>query len=226
MRALHATRERSGLPMNRQESNLLRSRFDKTMMASFAGVWVAVAMSGCVNVAQQGPQAGVAAAGVPAASAAVPVSATFDAAASAASLQASTAAVAAAAAVAKAKNSPPLVYRVRRGDTLSHIAQHHHCSVKDLLAWNQLRPSTHLKRGQVLHVASPETVKEANAAAAAAVAAQAAAARTAAAAKSAAAAVRPRRRPRLHQLPLPSPPHPVRQKRVKWTPKWRVTPNA
>jgi lipoprotein NlpD len=175
--------------MNRQESNLLRSRFDKTMMASFAGVWVAVAMSGCVNVAQQGLQAGVAAPGVPVASAAAPVNATSDAAASAASLQASTAAAAAAAAVAKAKNSPPLVYRVRRGDTLSHIAQHHHCSVKDLLAWNQLKPSTHLKLGQVLHVASPETVKEANAEATAAVAAQAAAAQAAAAAKTAAAAV-------------------------------------
>jgi lipoprotein NlpD len=155
---------------------LLRSRFDKTMMASVAGVWVAVAMSGCVNVAQQGTQAGVAASGISAASSAATAGAASDAAASAVSLQAS-----AAAAVAKAKKSPPLVYRVRRGDTLSHIAQHHHCSVKDLLAWNQLKPSTHLKRGQVLHVASPETVKEANAAAAAAAAAQAAAAQAAAA---------------------------------------------
>jgi lipoprotein NlpD len=166
---------------------LLRSRFDKTMMAGVAGVWVAVAMSGCVNVAQQGTQAGVAASGVPAASAAPPANTASDAvvsAASVASLQA-----AAAAAVAKSKKSPPLVYRVRRGDTLSHIAQRHHCSVKDLLAWNQLKPSTHQKRGQVLHVASPETVKEANAAAAAAVAAQAAAAQAVAAAKTAAAAV-------------------------------------
>ncbi|WP_429274000.1 peptidoglycan DD-metalloendopeptidase family protein [Paraburkholderia sp. EB58] len=154
----------------------MRSRFDKTMMASVAGVWVAVAMSGCVNVAQQGTQAGVAASGISAASSAATAGAASDAAASAVSLQAS-----AAAAVAKAKKSPPLVYRVRRGDTLSHIAQHHHCSVKDLLAWNQLKPSTHLKRGQVLHVASPETVKEANAAAAAAAAAQAAAAQAAAA---------------------------------------------
>jgi lipoprotein NlpD len=163
---------------------LLRSRFDKTMMTGIAGVWVAVAMSGCVNVAQQGAQAGVAASGVPAASSAAPASAASDAAASAAALQAS-----AAVAVAKAKKSPPLVYRVRRGDTLSHIAQHNHCSVKELLAWNQLKPSTRLKLGQVLHVASPETVKEANAAAAAAAAAQAAAAQAAAAAKTAAAAV-------------------------------------
>jgi lipoprotein NlpD len=166
---------------------LLRSRFDKTMMAGVAGVWVAVAMSGCVNVAQQGTQAGVAASGVPAASAAPPANTASDAAVSAANVAALQAS--AAAAVAKSKKSPPLVYRVRRGDTLSHIAQRHHCSVKDLLAWNQLKPSTHLKRGQVLHVASPETVKEANAAAAAAAAAQAAAAQAAAAAKTAAAAV-------------------------------------
>ena len=167
---------------------MLRIRFDKTMMAGIAGVWVAVAMSGCVNVAQQGAQAGVAASGVPAASAGASASAASDA-ASAASQQASAAAATAAAAVAKAKKSPPLVYRVRRGDTLGRIAQRHHCSVKDLLAWNQLKPSTHLKLGQALHVASPETVKEANAAAAAAVAAQAAAAHAAAAAKTAAAAV-------------------------------------
>jgi lipoprotein NlpD len=163
----------------------LRSRFDKTMMAGVAGVWVAVAMSGCVNVTQQGTQAGVAASGVPAAAAA-PANAASDAVASVASLQAS-----AAAAVAKSKKSPPLVYRVRRGDTLSHIAERHHCSVKDLLAWNQLKPSTRLKRGQILHVASPETVKQANAAAAAAAAAQAAAAQAAAAAKTAAATVPP-----------------------------------
>ncbi|MGF6723399.1 lipoprotein NlpD [Paraburkholderia sp. GAS41] len=168
---------------------MLRSRFDKTLMASVAGVWVAVAMSGCVNVTQPGTQADVAASGVPAASAANTTSATADTALSAASQQAAATAATSAAAVAKSKKSPPLVYRVRRGDTLGRIAEHHHCSVSNLLAWNSLKPSTRLKRGQVLHVASPETVKEANAAAAAATAAQAAAAQAAAAAKAAAAAV-------------------------------------
>ena len=167
---------------------MLRSRFDKTMMAGVAGVWVAVAMSGCANMTQQGTQSGVAASGVPAASSAASAGLTSNAAASAASQQATEAAATAAAAVARSKKSPPLVYRVRRGDTLGHIAQHHHCSVKELLAWNQLKPSTRLKLGEVLHVASPETVKEANAAAAAATAAQAAAAQAAAAAKTAAAA--------------------------------------
>jgi lipoprotein NlpD len=76
---------------------------------------------------------------------------------------------------------PPLVYRVRRGDTLARIAQHHHCSVKQLQAWNSLKGSSRLKLGQVLHVASPETVKAVNAANAAAKAAAAkAAANTAA----------------------------------------------
>jgi lipoprotein NlpD len=75
------------------------------------------------------------------------------------------------------KKSPPLVYRVRRGDTLARVAQRHHCSVKQLQAWNGLKASARLKPGQVLHVASPETVravKLANAAAAAKAAAAAA----------------------------------------------------
>ena len=66
------------------------------------------------------------------------------------------------------KKSPPLVYRVKRGDTLARIAQHHHCSVKQLQAWNGLKTSSRLKLGQVLHVASPETVRAVNAANAAA----------------------------------------------------------
>jgi lipoprotein NlpD len=60
--------------------------------------------------------------------------------------------------------SPPLVYRVKRGDTLARIAQHHHCSVKQLQAWNGLKASSRLKLGQVLHVASPETVRAVKAA--------------------------------------------------------------
>jgi lipoprotein NlpD len=109
----------------------------------------------------------VAASGVPAASAA-PVGAASDA---AGSLQAS-----ADGQPLALKNGPPLTYRVRRGDTLSRIAQHHGCSVKELMAWNRLKPSTHLKLGQVLHVASPQAVREANAAAAAAAASAKAAA--------------------------------------------------
>ncbi|WP_407946075.1 peptidoglycan DD-metalloendopeptidase family protein [Paraburkholderia haematera] len=133
-------------------------RFDRTMMASLAGVWVALAVSGCANVGQQGatPDAS-AASGVPAA-----------AAAPASDALASPSVKLTADDGAPLKKAPPLEYRVKRGDTLARIAQDNHCSVKQLQAWNGLKPSSRLKRGQVLHVASPETVREVNAAAAAA----------------------------------------------------------
>ncbi|OAJ59117.1 peptidoglycan DD-metalloendopeptidase family protein [Paraburkholderia ginsengiterrae] len=138
-------------------------RFDRTMMASLAGVWVALAVSGCANVGQQGAQTGAAtdasaASGVPAASAPIAASATIVADQG-----------------APLKKSPPLVYRVRRGDTLAHVAQLNHCSVRQLQAWNGLKSSARLKKGQVLHVASPETVRAVNAANAAAKAAAASA---------------------------------------------------
>jgi lipoprotein NlpD len=134
-------------------------RFDRTMMASLAGVWVALAMSGCANVGQQDAQNGaavspVAASGVPAG-----VAAPASDAASAGTLAATGAEEG-----ASLRKSPPLVYRVKRGDTLSRIAQHHHCSVKQLQTWNGLKASSRLKLGQVLHVASPETVRAVNAA--------------------------------------------------------------
>ena len=146
----HRTRRGSAraCPETRQESNLLRGRFDKTMMAGVAGVWVAVAMSGCVNVAQQGTQAGVAASGVPAASAAPPVNTASDAAVSAANVAALQAS--AAAAVARSKKSPPLVYRVRRGDTLTSIVNKIGCSsVQEVAEMNDLSRQ-HIKPGQTL----------------------------------------------------------------------------
>jgi lipoprotein NlpD len=152
-------------------------RFDRTMMASLAGVWVALAMSGCANVGQQGAQTGgatdasaaSAASAVPAASASVAASATIGA------DQAT-----------PLRKSPPLVYRVKRGDTLARIAQAHHCSVSQLQAWIGLKHSSRLRKGQVLHVASPETVRAVNAANAAASAAAKAAAASAPAAPAAA----------------------------------------
>jgi lipoprotein NlpD len=139
----------------------MRKRFDRTILAGLAGAWVALAVSGCANVGQPNAQNGVvagaaAASGVPVANAAGTASGDP-------------------AAAAPLIKSPPLVYRVRRGDTLARVAQHHHISVKQLQAWNGLKASARLKPGQVLHVASPETVravKQANAAAAAQPAAQ------------------------------------------------------
>ncbi|MGF6448216.1 peptidoglycan DD-metalloendopeptidase family protein [Paraburkholderia youngii] len=152
----------------------MRKRFDRTILAGLAGAWVALAVSGCANVGQPNAQNDVAnstsaASGVPAANATGTGSG--DAAAAAPlSIDASD--------NVPLKKSPPLVYRVRRGDTLARVAQRHHISVKQLQAWNGLKASARLKPGQVLHVASPETVravKAANAAAAAKAAAGSAA---------------------------------------------------
>ncbi|MFP4892588.1 peptidoglycan DD-metalloendopeptidase family protein [Paraburkholderia sp. EG304] len=152
----------------------MRKRFDRTILAGLAGAWVALAVSGCANVGQPNAQNNVAnstnaASGVLAANAMGTTSG--DAAADAPlSIDASD--------NAQLKKSPPLVYRVRRGDTLARVAQRHHISVKQLQAWNALKASARLKPGQVLHVASPETVravKAANAAAAAKAAARPAA---------------------------------------------------
>ncbi|MFM0594317.1 peptidoglycan DD-metalloendopeptidase family protein [Paraburkholderia dilworthii] len=149
---------------------MVEKRFDRTIKASLAGVWVALAVSGCANVGQQGAQT-AAAPDTTAASVAPAANASAATAASGAQLQIG------ADAGAPLKKSPPLVYRVKRGDTLARIAQHHHCSVRQLQAWNGLKTRSRLKLGQVLHVASPETVRAVNAANAAA----AASAKTAAA---------------------------------------------
>jgi lipoprotein NlpD len=152
---------------------MVGKRFDRTLMAGIAGVWVALAVSGCANVGQQGTQSGA----VPGASGASSVSAAPGVPAAAAapvSGAASTAQVELAADEGTPlKKAPPLVYRVKRGDTLARIAQHHHCSVGQLQAWNGLKRASRLKPGQVLHVASPETVRAAHAASSAAKAAAA-----------------------------------------------------
>jgi lipoprotein NlpD len=157
---------------------MLGKRFDRTMMASLAGVSFALAVSGCANVGQQGAQTGAASTApvASAASAGVPAAA----AAPASDALAGSSVKLAAGDGTPLRKTPPLVYRVRRGDTLARVAQHHHCSVRQLQAWNGLKSSSRLKPGQVLHVASPETVRAVNLANAAAAAA-AAAAKTAAA---------------------------------------------
>jgi lipoprotein NlpD len=155
-------------------------RFDRTMMASLTGVCVALAVSGCANVGQQGAQHGAASdASVAAATSTVPATVAADAVSTTASnaTSAGTSLRAGAHEGTPLKKSPPLVYRVKRGDTLARIAQHHHCSVKQLQAWNGgMKASSRLKLGEVLHVASPETVRAVNAANAAAAAAKTAAA--------------------------------------------------
>uniref|UniRef100_E1TGK7 Peptidase M23 n=1 Tax=Burkholderia sp. (strain CCGE1003) TaxID=640512 RepID=E1TGK7_BURSG len=148
---------------------MIGKRFDRAMVMGVAGAWLALAMSGCANVGQQSGQgeAASAASGVSAAG----VTGTQGAGGAPAS--ANTASQGGAAQAAPTSKAPPLVYRVKRGDTLARIAQRHHCSVKQLQAWNGLKASSRLKNGQVLRVASPETVQAVHAAAAAAKAAAA-----------------------------------------------------
>lgn len=135
----------------------MTKRFDRTMKAGLAGVWVALAVSGCANVGQQDAQNGGAASPNAASGVQATSAAAVDPALARAPIASSTDDG------TLPKKSPPLVYRVKRGDTLSRIAQHHHCSVKQLQAWNSLKPSSRLKHGQVLRVASPETVRAVNA---------------------------------------------------------------
>ncbi|WP_287197248.1 peptidoglycan DD-metalloendopeptidase family protein [Paraburkholderia sp.] len=127
---------------------MLRSRFDRTK-TGLAGLWVAVAISGCANVGQQDPSADNAAAGAQAAAAAT--------AASGAAVQAQQAA-SDALTTRTVTTTKTVHYRVKRGDTLARIAQKNNCSVKDLLAWNRMSASAHVKKGQVLRIVTQQTV--------------------------------------------------------------------
>jgi lipoprotein NlpD len=153
----------------RQESNKMGKRFNRTMTASLTGVWVALAVSGCANVGQQGtpgtPTSDTAAASaVPATTAAQVAPAATNAPAMPVAKPPVAVSRISADDAKLLRKAPPLVYRVKHGDTLARIAHHHHCSVKQLQAWNGLKSSSRLKLGQVLHVASPETVRAVNAA--------------------------------------------------------------
>ncbi|QGZ64179.1 peptidoglycan DD-metalloendopeptidase family protein [Paraburkholderia acidisoli] len=48
--------------------------------------------------------------------------------------------------------------RVRRGDTLARIAQNQGVSVKDLAAWNKLKPASKLRAGQSIKLVSTQTI--------------------------------------------------------------------
>jgi lipoprotein NlpD len=50
---------------------------------------------------------------------------------------------------------PDGYYRVRRGDSLSEIAQRRHLRTKNLIRWNGLKPPYNLEIGQVLRVRPP-----------------------------------------------------------------------
>jgi membrane-bound lytic murein transglycosylase D len=63
------------------------------------------------------------------------------------------------AAGAPAGEASPMTYKVRRGDTLTQIAQRFNVSVQQLMAWNQMRQSNSLRAGQKIVVyADPRRV--------------------------------------------------------------------
>ncbi|WP_310630747.1 MULTISPECIES: peptidoglycan DD-metalloendopeptidase family protein [unclassified Paraburkholderia] len=116
------------------------------LRAGIAGVGLAVLLAACANVDQQQtppesqPQPDPSASAAPAS----------DAAASAAQAAAS-------APVTRVVTKTTYV-RVRRGDTLQRIASNHSVSVRDLSAWNRLKPNSRLRAGQSLKIVSKQTI--------------------------------------------------------------------
>ncbi|WP_322060730.1 peptidoglycan DD-metalloendopeptidase family protein [Paraburkholderia sp. J63] len=119
-----------------------------------AGLGLAALLGACANVSQQQqpspsqPQPDPSAAVSPASGAA----ATAAAAAAAASQQ-----QAASAPVTRVVTKTTWV-RVRRGDSLLRIASSHKVPVKELAAWNGLKPDSHLRAGQSLKLVSKQTI--------------------------------------------------------------------
>ena len=124
---------------------------DRIGQRGLKGFWAALGLAallgGCANMneqqPQQQPQPDTAAAATPASDAA--------------SADASSAQPAASAPVTRVVTKTTYV-RVRRGDTLQRIAQKHSVSVKDLAAWNHLKPNGHLRAGQSIKLVSKQTI--------------------------------------------------------------------
>ena len=114
-----------------------KNGFDRTW-ASFASFTLALMLGACAHVGEQDAK-------------------TNDA-ASAAQTTADPAPAAPATQMV-AQPVPPVVYKVRRGDSLARIARSHNVTVKQVLAWNHLKPSSRLHIGQALKVSSPDAVK-------------------------------------------------------------------
>jgi lipoprotein NlpD len=78
---------------------------------------------------------------------------------SASATPASDAAAAQAASVAVKRTVTKTTYvRVRRGDSLQRIASAHNVSVRDLCAWNHVKPNGRLRAGQSLKLVSTQTI--------------------------------------------------------------------
>ncbi|MCP3705748.1 peptidoglycan DD-metalloendopeptidase family protein [Paraburkholderia sp. CNPSo 3274] len=123
---------------------------DRIGQRGLKGFWavlgLAALLGGCANLNQQQPQQPQ-----PDTAAAAPP------ASDAASADASSTQPAASAPVTRVVTKTTYV-RVRRGDTLQRIAQKHSVSVKDLAAWNHLKPNGHLRAGQSIKLVSKQTI--------------------------------------------------------------------
>jgi lipoprotein NlpD len=136
-----------------QEPNMFKDRTGRRasgLTTFWAAIGVAAVLAGCANVDQQQqtpqPQPD------PTASTGTPGASATGAAASGTAK-----AVVAASGPTTKVVTKTTYYRVRRGDTLAHIAQTHGCSVKDLAAWNHIKGGR-LRNGQSLKIVSKQTI--------------------------------------------------------------------
>ncbi|MEI6002596.1 peptidoglycan DD-metalloendopeptidase family protein [Paraburkholderia bengalensis] len=114
-----------------------KNGFDRTW-ASFASLTLALMLGACAHVGEQDAKSNDAASATPTAADQTP---------------------AAPATQMVAQPVPPVVYKVRRGDSLARIARSHNVTVKQIVAWNRLKPSSRLHVGQALKMSSPDAVK-------------------------------------------------------------------
>lgn len=131
-----------------------KDRFSKRAngLAGFwAGLGLAVVLSGCTNLGQPGPQPDDAASTGPAS--ATPAVAASDADAAQQAAGAAPEMVSVTKVVTKTT-----WYRVQRGETLNHVAQKMRVPVRELEAWNRLKPSSRLRPGQSLKILSKQTI--------------------------------------------------------------------
>ncbi|MBP0592517.1 LysM peptidoglycan-binding domain-containing protein, partial [Paraburkholderia sp. LEh10] len=109
--------------------------------ASFASVTLALMLGACAHIGEQSASDNGAASGKQ--TAADPASAT----------------PVPSAPQTVAQPVPPVIYKVRRGDSLARIARSHNVTVKQIVAWNHMKPFSRLHIGQPLKLSSPDAVK-------------------------------------------------------------------
>ena len=129
------------------------SGLTRRLWQRFAGLGLAALLGACANVSQQPP-----AAPQPQPDPSAAVSPASGAAATANATDASASQQQAASAPVTRVVTKTTWVRVRRGDSLLRIASGHNVPVKELAAWNGIKPNSHLKAGQSLKIISKQTI--------------------------------------------------------------------